>query len=98
VALNHRWATVGICAFLMISSLALPALGLVQSEFIPNSDTGSISMTLTYHAGTPIGKTSAAVDRLTDAITNLKYVHATLSTSAGSRPVTDRRPAVSLRA
>ncbi len=84
-ALNHRWATVGICAFLMISSLALPALGLVQSEFIPNSDTGSISMTLTYHAGTPIGKTSAAVDRLTDAITNLKYVHATLST-VGRKP------------
>jgi HAE1 family hydrophobic/amphiphilic exporter-1 len=84
-ALTHRWLTVAVCAVLLVSALALPALGLVQSEFIPNSNTGSIQMTLTYRAGTPIQTTSAAVDRLDTAIMKLPYVHATLST-VGTKP------------
>jgi HAE1 family hydrophobic/amphiphilic exporter-1 len=84
-ALQHRWLTVAVCAALLVSALALPVLGLVQSEFIPNSDTGSIQETLTYRAGTPIDKTSVAVDRLDAAIMKLPYVHATLST-VGTKP------------
>jgi hydrophobic/amphiphilic exporter-1 (mainly G- bacteria), HAE1 family len=84
-ALTHRWLTVAVCALLLVSALALPAAGLVQSEFIPNSNTGSIQETLTYRAGTPIQTTSGAVDRLDAAIMKLPYVHATLST-VGTKP------------
>lgn len=84
-ALRHRWQTVGVCVVLLASSLALPALGLVQSEFIPNASTGSIQMTLTYHAGTPILTTAKAVDRFDAAILKLPYVHSTLST-VGNKP------------
>jgi HAE1 family hydrophobic/amphiphilic exporter-1 len=84
-ALQHRWLTVGVCLALLVSAMALPVLGLVQSEFIPNSSTGSIQETLTYRAGTPISQTSAAVDRLDAAIMKLPYVHATLST-VGRKP------------
>jgi hydrophobic/amphiphilic exporter-1 (mainly G- bacteria), HAE1 family len=84
-ALAHRWLTVGVCVVLLVSALALPVAGLVQSEFVPNSNTGSISMTLTYRAGTPLAKTVVAVDRLDAAIQKLPYVHATLST-VGKKP------------
>jgi hydrophobic/amphiphilic exporter-1 (mainly G- bacteria), HAE1 family len=84
-ALTHRLLTVAVCALLLVSALALPALGLVQSEFIPNSNTGSIQETLTYRAGTPIQTTSDAVDRIDAAIMKLPYVHATLST-VGTKP------------
>jgi HAE1 family hydrophobic/amphiphilic exporter-1 len=84
-ALRHRWQTVGFCVLLLVSALALPALGLVQSEFIPSSSTGSIDMTLTYHPGTPILKTSSAVDRIDAAIMKLPYVHSTLSV-VGTKP------------
>jgi HAE1 family hydrophobic/amphiphilic exporter-1 len=84
-ALRHRWLTVAVCVALLVSALVLPAVGFVQSEFIPNSSTGSIQMTLTYHAGTPIQQTSTAVDRLDAAIMTLPYVHSTLST-VGSKP------------
>ncbi len=84
-ALTHRWLTVAVCVTLLASALALPVLGLVQSEFIPNSSTGSIQETLTYRAGTPIGQTAAAVDKLDAAIMKLPYVHATLST-VGIKP------------
>jgi len=85
-ALTHRWQTVGVCAVLLISALTLPALGLVQTEFVPSESTGSINMTLTYHAGTPLAQTVTAIDRLASAIQKLRYVHATLST-AGVKPI-----------
>jgi len=84
-ALQHRWQTVGVCVALLVSALALPVLGLVQSEFIPSASTGSIQMTLTYHPGTPIGATVAAADRIDAAIMKLPYVHSTLST-VGAKP------------
>jgi HAE1 family hydrophobic/amphiphilic exporter-1 len=84
-ALRHRWQTVGLCIVLLVSALALPVLGFVGSEFIPSSSTGSIDMTLTYRAGTPIGQTVAAVDRLDAAIMKLQYVDSTLST-VGTKP------------
>jgi HAE1 family hydrophobic/amphiphilic exporter-1 len=84
-ALGHRWLTVGICFTLLVSSLALPALGLVQSEFIPSSSTGSIDGTLTYHPGTPIAQTSAGMDRLEAAIMKLPYVESVITT-VGTKP------------
>jgi HAE1 family hydrophobic/amphiphilic exporter-1 len=84
-ALQHRWLTVAVCALLLVSSVGLVAIGAVQSEFIPNSDTGTIRETLTYKAGIPISQTSAAVDRLDAAIMKLQYVSSTLST-VGNKP------------
>jgi HAE1 family hydrophobic/amphiphilic exporter-1 len=84
-ALTHRWLTVGVCFVLLVSSLALPALGLVQSEFIPSSSTGSIQGTLTFHAGTPIATTAAAMDRLEAGIMQLPYVKSTITT-VGTKP------------
>jgi HAE1 family hydrophobic/amphiphilic exporter-1 len=84
-ALHHRWQTVGFCVLLLVSALALPAVGLVSSEFIPNSDTGSIRETLSFKAGTPIATTSAAVDRLDAEIMKIPYVSSTLST-VGNKP------------
>jgi len=84
-ALGHRWLTVAVCVALLTSALALPATGVVQSEFIPSSSTGTISETLTFRAGTPIATTSAAVDRLDAAIMKLTYVRSTLST-VGTKP------------
>jgi HAE1 family hydrophobic/amphiphilic exporter-1 len=84
-ALLHRWQTLGVCVALLVSALALPVVGLVQSEFIPDSSTGSIQETLTYRAGTPIATTAAAVDQLDAAVLKLPYVHATLST-VGVKP------------
>ena len=84
-ALTHRWLTVGVCVLLLASALALPALGLVQSEFIPSSSTGSISGTLTYHPGTPIATTAAAMDRLEAGIMQIPYVKSTITT-VGTKP------------
>jgi hydrophobic/amphiphilic exporter-1 (mainly G- bacteria), HAE1 family len=84
-ALTHRWLTVAGCALLLLSAMALPVVGLVQTEFVPNSDTGSIHETLTFHAGTPIATTAAAVDRIDAAIAQLPYVKSTLST-VGVKP------------
>jgi HAE1 family hydrophobic/amphiphilic exporter-1 len=84
-AMRHRWLTVGVCGLLLASALALPVIGAVQSEFIPNSDTGTIRETLTYKAGTPIAATSAAVDRFDAAVSKLQYVTAVLST-VGTKP------------
>jgi len=84
-ALQHRWQTLGVCIALLVSALALPAAGLVQSEFIPASSTGSIQETLTYRAGTPIATTAAAIDQLDAAVLKLPFVHATLST-VGVKP------------
>ena len=84
-SLGHRWITVGACALLLASAVSLPLLGLVQSEFIPSSNTGSISGTLTYHAGTPIAATSAAMDRLEAGIMRLPYV-ASVITTVGTKP------------
>jgi HAE1 family hydrophobic/amphiphilic exporter-1 len=85
LALNHRWATVAICALLLIGSLALPVLGLVQSEFISSSATGEVDMTLTYPTGTPLAFTQAAVDKLETAILALPSIRSTITTT-GTKP------------
>jgi HAE1 family hydrophobic/amphiphilic exporter-1 len=84
-ALGNRWATVGLCIVLLAGSLSLPVLGLVQTEFIASSDTGSIQMTLTYPTGTPLATTQAAVDRLENAILKLPAIHSTITTT-GMKP------------
>jgi HAE1 family hydrophobic/amphiphilic exporter-1 len=84
-ALNHRWMTVALCVVLLAAALSLPVLGLVQSEFISASDSGSIQMTLTYPTGTPLAKTQAAVDTLEAAILQLPAIRSTITTT-GTKP------------
>jgi HAE1 family hydrophobic/amphiphilic exporter-1 len=84
-ALSHRWATVGVCVALLAASIALPVLGLVQSEFISASNTGSIQMTLTYPTGTPLATTQSAVDRVEAAILRLPAIRSTITTT-GTKP------------
>jgi HAE1 family hydrophobic/amphiphilic exporter-1 len=84
-SLGHRWATVGLCVALLVGALALPVLGLVQTEFISSSDTGSIQMTVSYPTGTPLATTQAAVDELESAILALPAIRSTITTT-GSKP------------
>jgi len=84
-ALKHRWATVGFCVALLIAALSLPVVGLVQSEFIASSNTGSIDMTLTYPTGTPLATTQAAADRIESAILNFPSIRSTITTT-GTKP------------
>jgi len=84
-ALTHRWLTVAVCVALLLSAFALPALGFISSEFIPNTDTGSISMTLSYPTDTPIETTEGAVDRVEEAILGIAHVRGTITT-VGTKP------------
>jgi HAE1 family hydrophobic/amphiphilic exporter-1 len=84
-ALTHRWLTAAACLLVLISALALPPLGLISSEFVPNSDTGSIRMTLSYPTGTPIAVTQQAVDRVEQAILGIPHVKSTITT-VGRKP------------
>ena len=84
-ALAHRWHTVVVCAVLLASAIALPAVGLVSSEFVPSSDTGTIRMTVSFPTGTPIGTTQRAVDRLEKRILEVRNVASTITT-VGNKP------------
>ena len=84
-SLGHRWLTVGVCIALLATALALPALGLVQSEFVSASNTGTIDMTLTYPTGTPLAVTQGATDRLETAILQLPNIRSTITTT-GTKP------------
>ena len=84
-ALNHRWATVGLCIALLAGSLVLPATGIVQSEFVSASNTGSIQMTVSFATGTPLATTQAAVDKLETAILKLPAIRSTITTT-GTKP------------
>jgi HAE1 family hydrophobic/amphiphilic exporter-1 len=84
-ALGHRWLTVAVCVVLLFSSFVLVGVGAVQSEFIPSSSTGSIDGTLTYHPGTPIATTAAAMDRLEAGIMKIPYVESVITT-VGTKP------------
>jgi len=84
-SLNHRWLTVGVCVVLLVTALALPVVGLVQSEFVSPSETGTVEMTLTFPIGTPLATTQAAVDKLEAAILRLPYIRSTITTT-GTKP------------
>ncbi|MDQ2679424.1 MAG: efflux RND transporter permease subunit [Candidatus Eremiobacteraeota bacterium] len=84
-ALTHRLLTALVCAGLLIGALSLPVLGIVATEFVPSTKTGDITMTVTYPPGTPIGTTSASVDRLGDQILKVSGIKTVLST-VGSKP------------
>ncbi|HTV72913.1 MAG TPA: efflux RND transporter permease subunit [Candidatus Acidoferrales bacterium] len=84
-ALAHRIVVVGACALLVASAIALVPLGFIGSEFIPSSDSGVVSGSLTYPVGTPLAVTEAGLERLTRQIMKVDAVDSVMS-SAGSKP------------
>ncbi len=84
-ALKHGTAVGVGCAALVVGAIALVPLGFVSSEFVPNSQTGDISMTLTYPVGTPLYKTQAAVDQIEQHILQIDGVASTFTT-VGRKP------------
>ena len=84
-ALRHG-TVIGVgCTVLVVGAIALVPLGFVSSEFVPSSQTGDISMTLTYPVGTPLYKTQAAVDLIEQHILQIDGVASTFTTT-GRKP------------
>ncbi|MBV9103520.1 MAG: efflux RND transporter permease subunit, partial [Candidatus Eremiobacteraeota bacterium] len=80
------FAAAGICVALSLALFAVSALDRsIRSEFIPDSQTGDIGMTLTYPVGTPLYKTQAAVDNLERRILAIDGIASTY-TRTGSKP------------
>jgi HAE1 family hydrophobic/amphiphilic exporter-1 len=73
------------CFLLVVGAVALVPLGFVSSEFIPESQTGDIGMTLTYPVGTPLYKTQAIVDNIEQHLLKIDGVASTY-TSTGRKP------------
>jgi HAE1 family hydrophobic/amphiphilic exporter-1 len=85
-ALHHRWQTAALCSAFVIAAISLVTpLGIVQSEFLPPAQVGSIQMTVTYPVGTPLATTQAGIDRLERAILKIPDVGIVLSTT-GIKP------------
>ena len=57
----------------------------IDTEFIPNSDTGAIRMTLSFPTGTPLTTTQATVDRLEEAIAKVDGIEKVITTT-GVKP------------
>jgi len=57
----------------------------IDTEFIPNSDTGAIRMTLQFPTGTPLATTQATVDRLEEAIVKVDGIEKVITTT-GVKP------------
>jgi HAE1 family hydrophobic/amphiphilic exporter-1 len=84
-ALAHKLVVVLSCMGLVAGAVALPVLGLVQSEFIPAEPSGDIPMTVTFPAGAPLALTQARIDALEAGILTVPGVEHTISTT-GSKP------------
>lgn len=84
-ALSHRRLTALGCLLLLVGAIGLAATGRISAEFVPDSQTGTIKMTLTYPTGTPIAVTQAAVDRIEGFALGLPHVESTI-TRVGVKP------------
>ncbi len=84
-SLSHKLIVVAGCFALVIGAIALPALGFVQSEFIPAEPSGDIPMTVTFPVGTTLATTQARIDALELAILKIPGIERTISTT-GTKP------------
>ncbi len=83
--LHHRWIVVTGCFALVVGAIALVPLGFIGSEFIPSSDTGILSGTVSYHVGTPLATTARATQRLSTELGKIDGVQSVIMTD-GSKP------------
>ena len=84
-ALAHGKRTAAFCAALVVAAIALVPLGIVQSEFVPQTQDGELSMTFTYPIGTPIAKTVQAVSTFEQEVMKVPGIEKTIST-VGYKP------------
>lgn len=75
-------ATFAVPLALAAFTVFLPA---ISTDFVPSGQTGSISMTVSYPAGTPIKTTSDTVDRLSSAIMKIDGIDS-VSSTVGYKP------------
>ncbi len=84
-ALRHRIIVSLVCLGLVVSALSLPSFGLINSEFVPASQSGVLDGSLTYPIGTPLATTAAGMHRLEAQLMRLRYVSSVLSTVGAKR-------------
>jgi len=85
---HRRSSLAGIVGLLGLGALVggMGVLGQnLQFDFLPSAQNGQISGTITYHTGTPLGTTAAALVRIEDAALKLPHVDS-VRTVAGSKP------------
>jgi hydrophobic/amphiphilic exporter-1 (mainly G- bacteria), HAE1 family len=63
-SLQHRWSVIAGAALLLFASFALPALGLVGSEFIKSSDRGEFIVNLEVPPGSTLEHTSRIAENV----------------------------------
>jgi HAE1 family hydrophobic/amphiphilic exporter-1 len=87
-ALKRPWLVIIGCVVLVFASFVPIAAQIVPFEFQPTTDWGFAIVTLTYPPGTPIGVTSAGLNRLEDAVLKMDgvdSVNGTAGHKAGTR-------------
>ena len=84
-ALRRGWFIGVGCFALFVGSIAMIATGMVPSEFIPEMESGSIAMSVTYPTGTPLHVTQDGIDRIETYALTLPGVDRVFSTT-GAKP------------
>jgi multidrug efflux pump subunit AcrB len=79
------WLTAVTFALPVALAIALPILGPISFDFVPAVQNGSISMTVTYPPGTPIGVTEKYVSHLEAAILKIDGIQS-VSSTVGRKP------------
>lgn len=69
----------------VLLAIVMPLLGAISFDFVPNTQTGHVAMTVTYPPGTPIGTTAGFVNQLENAILKVDGVE-TISSTVGRKP------------
>ncbi|MBV8197417.1 MAG: efflux RND transporter permease subunit [Candidatus Eremiobacteraeota bacterium] len=82
---RSRRLTVATFALPVILAIAFVLLGPINFDFVPQVQTGEISMTVTYPPGTPILVTEKYVSRLENAIMKIDGVKS-VSSTVGRKP------------
>ncbi|MBV8364032.1 MAG: efflux RND transporter permease subunit, partial [Candidatus Eremiobacteraeota bacterium] len=82
---TRRRATALWFAVPVVLAVIMPLLGQISFDFVPNTQTGHVAMTVTYPPGTPIQTTAKYVDRLETAILKIDGVE-TISSTVGRKP------------
>ena len=84
-SLHNRWKVFGAAALLFFASLALPALGLVGSEFIKASDRGEFIVNLELPPGSTLehtGRVAQQVERMIGGMPEVKKVMSNIGLGA----------------
>jgi len=86
VSVRASLAAVGMIGVIAVAMAVIwVRVGGIDTEFIPNSDTGSIRMTLSFPTGTPLATTQVVVDRLEEAIMKVDGMDKVITTT-GTKP------------